>query len=230
MSKAKKYLSNYYGDSGKYLSEHTPFFESADINNDIDFLTKALKLKKKDFILDIACGQGRHVNALSGKRYIVDGVDFSKFLLERGRDEAKKIKGRVPDYFYGNVVDFKLKKKYTKAYWFFSDLANIDMAKAIISISRNLEIGARVLFDVDNIFRILKYLIKSESKDFIFDAKKLELIDGENGLHIKYSFVTEWEKWLNDAGLSVEKIYGDYDLSDYSIHSSRLIIVAKKIA
>jgi len=230
MINPKEYLKNYYSKQGAYLSEHESFLESADIEKDVDFLIKAIDLKKKDTILDIACGQGRHVNFLAEKGYIIDGIDFSKFLLKQGEIDAKKIDKRIPNYFNVDVNKFSLKNKYNKAYWFFSDLANIDIENALKSISSNLNLEAKFLIDTDNIFRILKYLLENKNQDFLFDAKRLELIDKKNNLNIAYPSFLEWERSMKLAGFLVENVYGDYDFSDYSIYSPRLIIIAKKIA
>jgi len=230
MSKAKSYLSKYYGQAGGYLKDHASFLNSASVENDLSFLVKALSLKKTDTILDIACGQGRHTNALSDKGYQVDGIDFSRYLLNRAKMDAKKIAGNDSNFYQVNVENFKLKKKYDKAYWFFSDLANINIAKAILAISDNLMVGGRVLFDTDNIFRILSYLQKNRQFKYTFDAQKLELIEKKTSLRVPYPVLSVWKEWFSAVGFSVERVIGNYDFSQYSISSPRLIMIVKKTA
>lgn len=228
MSSPTNILSRYYGEAGGYLRDHDSFLHSASIKSDILFLIKALDIKKSDVILDIACGHGRHVNALTEKGYKVDGVDFSQYLLNQAKKGAKElIRGR-PNYYKANVEQLKLKKKYNKVYWFFSDLANINISKAIFSIHHNVEMGGKVLFDTDNFFRILSFLQKNPKSKYIFDARKLELIDKKTNLHSQYPVLYMWNEWFVSAGFSIECVLGDYNFSQYSIDSPRLIMIVKK--
>ncbi|MFA5188698.1 MAG: class I SAM-dependent methyltransferase [Patescibacteria group bacterium] len=230
MIRATNLLSKYYGETGGYLREHDTFLRSADIKKDLLFLIRALDIKKSDVILDIACGQGRHSNALAEKGYQVDGVDFSQYLLDKARAGEKELSRGRPNYYKANVEQLNLKKKYSKAYWFFSDLADIDLPKAIVSISHNMKVGGMVLLDTDNIFRILAYLSKNHDSGFDFDASRLELIVKKNNLRIKYPVLPLWEQWLRASGFFIKDFWGDYKFSKYSVKSPRLIILAKKIA
>lgn len=229
MSKSKKFLSKYYGEKMNYLKDHNSFLTSANIQKDSVFLIKALNLKKDDTILDIACGQGRHTNFLNEKGYLADGVDFSKYLLNKAKDEVKKSSKRTPNYYKANIEQLKLPKKYDKAYWFFSDMANINIEKTITSISRNIKIGGKILIDTDNIFRIVSYLEKNPNSPFVFDAKKLELIDKKANLRVPYPPYPLWDQWMKFANFSIERVIGNYDFSEYSLNSPRLILIAKKI-
>ncbi|MBF8280849.1 MAG: hypothetical protein HW383_622 [Candidatus Magasanikbacteria bacterium] len=230
MSSGVNSLSKYYGEFGKYLKDHDVFLRSANINKDIDFLIKALDLKKSDSILDIASGQGRHANAFAEKGYQVDGVDFSKYLLARAKkDRSKKLKIEST-YTLANVENLRLENKYQKAYWFFSDLANINIPKVIASINWNMEMGGKVLFDTDSIFRIVSYLQTHDQTNLIFDAFNLELIDKKINLRVPYPTLGMWNSWFTSNGFLMERVVGNYDFSEYSISSPRLIMVVNKTA
>ncbi|PLX27645.1 hypothetical protein C0583_00190 [Candidatus Parcubacteria bacterium] len=230
MSNTKKRLSLYYGEKGDYLKDHESFLKSANINKDIKFLVKALNLKKTDNILDIACGQGRHTNTLAKKGYKVDGVDFSQHLLNIAKKNAKAQEIVIPNYYNANIEKLNLQDKYSKAFWFFSDLAGINIPKSILSISKNLKIGGSLLLDTDNFFRILFYLQNNPKSNYKFDVKKLELIDKKTGIRVQYPVLMMWEEWFKLASLSIKLIIGDYNFSDYSINSPRLIMIVKKTA
>ena len=230
MPKRRSAIQKYYGESGDYLHDHQSFFKSANVNDDIHFLIKVLNLKKEDHILDIACGQGRHANTLANKGYLIDGVDFSSHLLNLAKREAQQLKGRMPDYYLAEVTKLRLKKKYNKAYWFFSDLASIDIPKAMTAISRNMTKGGKVLIDSDNIFRIISCLQKHRKSNLLFDAERLELIDKKTNVYAPYPVIPLWRQWMKDTNLSIERIFGGYKCQDYSIHSPRLILLARKTA
>ena len=227
---ANNYIKNYYGASGEYLSDHRSFLDSANLEFDTSFIIRALKLEKGDRILDIACGQGRHTNYFADKGYHIDGTDFSEHLIQKARNAAAKSETHVPEYFISDVMNLNLPTKYNKAYWFFSDLAGINIATAIKSIGNNIEAGGMVLFDTDNIFRIISFLLKNPDSEYIFDAAESKLIDEKRDLNVPYPTLQIWKQWLEKYNFSIEKIVGDYNFGEYSIYSPRLIMVVKKTA
>ncbi|OGL74113.1 hypothetical protein A3D73_00310 [Candidatus Uhrbacteria bacterium RIFCSPHIGHO2_02_FULL_60_44] len=226
-SKGTKY---YYGKRGTYLREHAQFLHEANLEKDASFLVKALGLKKRQFTLDIACGQGRHVHALARRGYSVDGVDFSDHLLALAKKSTDKTLKHRSMFYRSDVSKLALKKRYNRAYWFFSDLANINIPKTLMAISRNLEVGGRFLLDTDNVFRLIRYLHKNKKTDFVFNAQRLELVDVRHGLVIPYPVVPMWREWLNQAGLRIERVMGDYQFHPYTALSPRLILIIKKTA
>lgn len=228
--KKKERIKRYYGKHGAYLREHAQFLQEANVEKDVAFLVKALGLKKHHSILDIACGQGRHTHLLTSKGYSVDGVDFSKHLLSLAKKSINKTLRHQPIFYRADVTKLTFKKKYSRAYWFFSDLANINPSKALSSISRNLEVGGRLLLDTDNLFRLIGYLLKNPKSDFTFDARRLELIDKRQGLVIPYPVLPMWQTWCLQAGLRIERVVGDYQFHPYTIKSQRLILLIKKTA
>jgi len=226
MVRKNKQTIKYYGKEGGYLREHKDFFLTANIDNDIDFIIKALKIKKTDHVLDIACGQGRHANALAQKGYTVDGVDFSSHLLKM----AKKRAANNQKFYLMNIERLKLATKYDCAYWFFSDLANIEISRALKAISDNIKSGGRILLDTDNIFRLVSRLQKKPDKNLVFDVNSLFLIEKKSGVRAVYPVVPMWKQWLRDADLKIDRTLGDYHFGEYNIHSPRLILVVKKLA
>ncbi|HEC68827.1 MAG TPA: class I SAM-dependent methyltransferase [Candidatus Omnitrophica bacterium] len=60
---------------------------------EVDFLENFLQLKEEDKILDFCGGQGRHSLELARRGYKdLTVLDYSKFLINRGKEEAKKKK------------------------------------------------------------------------------------------------------------------------------------------
>ena len=224
------YIEDYYGPSGEYLADHSLFLNSANLEKDANFLIEALNLKKDDRILDIACGQGRHTNFFVQHGFHVDGTDFSEHLIKMARESAIELKSEKPEYFVSDVMNLKLSKKYNKAYWFFSDLADIDIPAALNSISNIIEVGGRVLIDTDNVFRVISYLQKNPNSGYQFDATEFKLVDGKKKLDIPYPPLSIWKQWMEKSSFSIERVIGDYDCGEYSINSPRLILVVKKIA
>jgi len=222
-------IKEYYNDSKGYLKEHDDFFKSSNINKDINFITKALAIKKTDQVIDIACGQGRHVNLLASKGYKIDGVDFSNTLLNLARENSKQIKTK-PQYFESDLKNIKINKKYNKAYWFFSDMANIDPVKVAKSISKIIKNNGYLLIDTDNVFRITNYLINKKTKDLYFDADSFYLFDKTSSAKVPYLSSIMWKDVFSSINMKIVKTYGDYDFKKYEISSPRLIMIIKKTA
>ena len=220
-------IKEYYNNPQGYLKEHANFFKSSNINKDINFIINTLAIKKTDRILDIACGQGRHVNLFAKKGYQIDGIDFSNNLLKLAKKNAKGLK-KQPNYFQSNLENIKLNKKYDKAYWFFSDMANINPTKVIQSINKVIKGGGYLLIDTDNLFRITNYLISKKVKNLYFNASNFCLFDKTNNAKIPYLSLIMWNKIFNPLGLKVIKTYGYYNLKKYEINSPRIIMIIKK--
>ncbi|MDD4290169.1 MAG: class I SAM-dependent methyltransferase [Patescibacteria group bacterium] len=228
MTSAKKDLLFYYGKNGNYLKDHASFLHLANLKKDVVFLIKSLNLKKKDTILDIACGQGRHANTLIKMGYCVDGVDFSKYLLNLAKKDARKLKLNHFNYYNANVENLNFKKKYTKAYWFFSDLALINLNRAIKNIKNILTPGGLFLFDSDNYIRLIKYLKNNPDAPYIFHRKTMNLIDKKTKkIIVKYYTIPELKKIFAKNKMKILSIYGDYDKSIINSNSKRIIILAE---
>ncbi len=224
----QKGSKKYYGKQGEYLHEHALYLQQADLQKDLDFIVKALGIKKHKPVLDIACGQGRHVHGFTRRGYSVDGVDFSSYFLAMAKKTTDKSLKIQPTFYRSDIKKFVGKKKYTYAYWFFSDLADIDLPKALQAISRNLEVGGRLLLDTDSIFRLLSFLEKHKKSSLVFDAQRMELMDTEHDSVIPYPVFFQWQAWLKEAGLRIERVIGDYQFQPYSVSSPRLIMIIKK--
>jgi len=52
--------------------------------------TNILNLSTDDTILDLCCGQGRHVLELARRKYKVEGLDRSRYLIQKAKASAKK--------------------------------------------------------------------------------------------------------------------------------------------
>jgi len=219
-----------YYNNGKYLAEHSDFLRKADPQKDVTFLVKALGLRKSLCILDVACGQGRHIEALVKLGYCVDGVDYSTSLLKRARETMKQIPKCSSEFLYSSIETFSSKKSYDVAYWFFSDLADVSLPKALKSLNCVLKHGGRILIDTDSVFRIVRYLQEHQQRTFSFDASAMELIDKKNNVSVTYLTVPQWKELMAQYGFRLESVYGDYDMNPYTIKSPRLIIIAKQVA
>ena len=106
----------------------------------VNFLSKKTKLKKKDFVLDIASNDGSLLNFYK-KDIITFGIDP---ILDKYKDNYRKINYKISDFFSFKKVNAKTKKKF----------------KIITALS--------VFYDTQDPNKFLKDVKKILSKDGVF--------------------------------------------------------------
>jgi SAM-dependent methyltransferase len=114
------------------LSEHKDYIAAS---SEIDRLIRELKPDARR-LLDLACGTGRHVEALQA-RYEVEGLDNSPDMLEIAR-------ARCPDvsFHLADLVDFTLPRRFDVICCLFG---SIGYARTIENLGRSIACIARHL-------------------------------------------------------------------------------------
>lgn len=221
-------FKKYYSFRGKYLEEHKDYFSEKQLQKDVDFIIDVLNLKKKDKILDLACGHGRHTIELKKRDFNIDGLDFSDYLLEIAQNNAKQENLQI-EFYKQNIHSIRL-TKYDKIFLFFSEFGLFDADKVLKNVSKILKINGLFLLDCDNIFRLIQYLIKHPKTPYKFNFINMELKKKQKNSHgIEYYTVPELEKLFKSNGLKVISIYGNYLKENLNINSKRIILIGKKI-
>lgn len=219
----------YYSAKGKYLKEHKNYFSDQQLSKDIDFLINALNLKKKDKILDLACGHARHTIELRKRGFDIDGLDFSDYLLKKAEDIARRERLQI-NFFKQDIHNINIKIKYDKIFLFFSEFGLFNADKVLNNVSKILKTNGLFLLDCDNLFRLIQYLIKHPKSPYKFDFNNMELKDKQkNGQGVRYYTVLELENLFKNNGFKVMSIYGDYEKNTLDINSKRMIVVGKKL-
>jgi SAM-dependent methyltransferase len=82
-----------------YLLEYEPIFSFARDREEVARLMELLALPSGSRILDVPCGQGRHAHLFAEGGYRVDGLDYSKHLIDlaKARGTGPTLKYRVGD-------------------------------------------------------------------------------------------------------------------------------------
>ena len=218
----------YYSSRGNYLKEHSHYFSKKRTNEDLEFIINVLKLKKKDKILDLACGHGRHTIGLARRGFNVDGLDFSGYLLRLAKKEARRNNLKV-DFYQQDIHGIRLKPKYEKIFLFFADFGLFDAEKVFRNVTKILRKNGLFLLDCDNVFRLVKHLTVHHHSPYVFDFMKMELREkNQKGQGIKYYTFPELVRLLSQFGFRVVSVFGSYKKEPLSIDSKRMIIIARK--
>jgi len=135
------YLSLY----DAYLAERTPI--------EVDQLVVLLGIEPPARIVDVACGQGRHVIELARRGYDVTGIDLSAYLLDVAAARARAaqvtvhlVEGDMRQPLTGPGFDVAL--SLFTSFGYFADEA--DDRKVLRSVASMLGPGGRLLLEVLN--------------------------------------------------------------------------------
>ena len=200
----------------------------------------------KSVMLDLACGKGRHTRILSEAGYPAVGIDLSGASILA----AKEFETETLQFFQHDMrLPFR-EKGFDYIFNFFTSFGYFnseeDHCKAMESIAVSLREGGTFLIDYLNSPAVAAALVPENEvvRDGVsFKMKRMV----SNGYFIKDIWITDGkiekhyqEKvrafelddlvlMIEDAGMEVLKVLGDYDLNPYEENeSSRMIIIARK--
>lgn len=212
----------------------------------IDNLISRLKIQKKSTILDVACGKGRHSVYLHTKDMNVVGIDLSSNSIKIAKEEEKKsLKFEIWDMrnvFKKNTFDIVVNLFTSFGYFETKE----DEQKTMNAMALNLKHNGILIIDFMNVKKVTKELVAYEKKKIdnvtfeinrnIYNKYIIKNIKISNNRKI-YQFqekvkaltLTDFSKIINNAGLTIIDIFGNYQLGDFNaLKSDRLIMVCKK--
>lgn len=216
----------------------------------ISKLIEYLEPPDGSFMLDVACGRGRHSRLLAQKRFYVTGIDLSFESIAF----AKKFESDNLEFYQHDMrLPFRI-NYFHYTFNFFTSFGYFKTRRehddAIRTISNGLRHGGVFVIDYLNVHYAEDHLVHNEMKKINGTIYEIHRWHDETHFYKKIiiddpqilqpiSFTEKVAKLsfgdLNDMlsfqGLQVQEIFGDYQLGKYDTRSkSRMIIVAKKIA
>jgi len=237
----------------EYLSIYNNRDEAAAMR-EVDFLLGVLKPPHDAWILDLACGAGRHAFALASRGYNnVVGFDLSEELLEVARRKARRehcsalfIRGDMRHLPFRAGFDAIL-SMFTSFGYFENDEQN---ALVLKGISQALKHDGAFVFDLPNIRYVAANLVEESvghheggrliqrrklKKDDRRVEKQIIIQAADNGevLHeflesVRLYTLEEITAMLQNAALRVERCYGDFAGGELNGSSPRMIIFGRK--
>lgn len=217
----------YYGPQGNYLKEHKKYFSKKRLQTEINFLINALNLNKEDKILDLACGHGRHTIALKKLGFNIEGLDFSKHLIDLAEEQTQQERLQIP-FYYQDIHDIKLNKQYDKIFIIFSEFGLFNADTVLKNVNQILNRKGTFLLDSDNVFRLIAYLKKHPKSPYHFDYLNMELYSTADSKRIRYYTATELKEIIEKHSFNIQTVYGGYEKEALDTNSKRIIIVSEK--
>lgn len=214
-----------------------------------DFFVKELKMLPGMKVLDLACGHGRHSNALTELGFNVRGVDITESFLQIARENARK-KNLGVEYMNEDMRKIDFSGEFDRvlliftAFGYFQDEENFLVLK---NISKALKKGGLFCFDTFNRDSFLKYylpfIIQEKGNDIMFDVNTFDSATGrlnskrtvirngerkEKPFSVRLYNACEIRLLLERAGLKIKEIYSDWNGGKFDCFSRRMIIVSEK--
>ncbi len=215
----------------------------------IDTLIHYLKPSPGSFMLDVACGKGRHSKALAEMGFDVTGIDLSAASIAAAKeDETENL------HFYQHDMRLPFRVNYYDyAFNFFTSFGYFRTRRehdnAIRTIAQSLKHGAYFIIDYLNVHYIedrLEKSFKTEQGEVAFHItkwqdeehffKQIQVTDHthKNPHHLytervaKFS-LGDFTDMMAYQGMQVQDVFGDYKLGRYDVRRSpRMIILAKR--
>jgi 2-polyprenyl-3-methyl-5-hydroxy-6-metoxy-1,4-benzoquinol methylase len=237
----------YFDESYIKLYAHTENSAASEVEG----ILRMLNISPPSRILDLCCGFGRHSLILARQGYEVTGLDISQSFLDYARRKADE-QGIFIELERRDMRDIQHAEEFDAvinlftAFGFFN--CEEDDLKVLKGVARALKPDGQFIIDTINrdyvihsgqfqTFNKRNGTIILEERFFDFFKSRLEivnhLVDNVNGdrkLESSFRLYTlrEMLDMFNRSGLMLTDVYGDFDGSQYSGKSPRMILVARR--
>lgn len=148
----------------KYASCYNALYREKDYSLESAFVAKLIseRVRKKRsnvFILDLACGTGRHAIELAKLGYRVDGSDISRAMIRVAKHEAKKENLDITFYNYAFEAANRIGRKYDVIVSLFAGINYLTdyarLSRTFENIRSLLKNNGLFIFDFWNGFAVL---------------------------------------------------------------------------
>ncbi|MFC1587568.1 class I SAM-dependent methyltransferase [Planctomycetota bacterium] len=213
---------------------------------EVGFLNRILDLASKDTILDVGCGSGRHLKILRRYSSRVFGLDLSAILLNSLKlswhPEIPQVVRGDMRYLPYHARAFDIIVMLFTSFGYFSDEDNEIL---IAELARVLTPSGRLVLDLINKPQLENTLTAHTIEQTgpwtvestrILRNKRIEKDivmkrPGETRQYqesVRLYTLDEISAALEKYGLNVKQVYGDFDCSELSINSPRMLILAEQ--
>ena len=210
----------------------------------MDNLTHYLNLPEKATVLDLACGKGRHSIYLNQLGFTVLGADLSEnSIAEANKNANETLHFKVHDMREPFEEKFDaIFNLFTSFGYFENDDDNLTTLKAI---KESLSDYGFAVIDFMNVSQVIETLVPEEIKtmegiDFHIKRylkenhiyKEIDFEDQGQKFHftekVKALTLKDFEDLMEEAGIYLLDIFGDYKLKKFhKTDSERLIMIFK---
>ena len=217
-----------------------------DYRDDIEFYRKFLC----DNVLELMCGTGRILYYLNPNKGV--GIDINEKMVHKAMEN---LKGKNIRILRGDARDFMVGEKFCLVIIGLNSLLMFpreDRIKILSNARKHLSDSGVLIVDVMNPLVLIENMVyHGDTREYngkIYTRFFVPRIEGDHWNILYFYDIVEGEKIrrkyaqlrlympekeeledeFREAKLKIEKVYGDYDFSEYSEESERIIVVARK--
>lgn len=220
--------------------------DEAEADRVVKNLIKYINPAKGSYMLDLACGKGRHAQVLNQLGYVVTGLDIApESITEAVKTENEQLSFYVHDMrapFGAGMYDYVF--NFFTSFGYFNNIQENE--KVLLNINKALRPKGTLVIDFFNseLVECAPVTIDEKEKCGILfkwfkrkeDGKVLKTITfSDKGQSYEFTervqliSLNDFERILGNAGFEIVCTFGDYDLNVFDSKTSpRLIIIAKK--
>ena len=240
----KNWYKEWFGEDYLTVYQHRDVKDAVKL---IRLIREHVEIKQQSYLLDLACGNGRHTYLLKCYSQNIFGLDLSDSLLQQAMQ--KKGSEKFPSFVQADMRYFPFKIRFDFIFSLFTSFGYFDKdekhLKVAQEISEHLQPGGTFVIDYFNADFVRKNLvaygnrsigdIKVKEKRWLSEkfVHKNIVIYKEEGIKyfqesVRMFELNELAALLLQAGIKTHNVFGDYDGSLYSKNSKRMILFAKK--
>lgn len=228
------------------------YVESDTSRRQVDFIIDKCALEPGAKVLDLCCGQGRHLVDLARRGYDVVGQDLSEYMLESCKTAAAT-EGVNPVLVHADMRQIGYTSEFDAIINMFTSFGYLETEdedqKVLKAASLALKGGGSLLLDMLNRDWFMSVFTQTswhetDRGDLVLSERKFDSRSGhingreitihedgsrtDNSHSLRLYTYNEIEKMLQQAGLTIKSSYGDFDSSPLDHKSRRMILVANK--
>ncbi len=238
----------------KFWEDVEPFLFSEQLQRDavdeVKNLIGLLKIKKKDRILDLCCGIGRHSLELARRGFEVTGVDRTGNYIKKAKQEAEQKKLKI-DFITSDMREYCQPDRFDIVINMFGSFGYFenesDNRKVVKNVHDSLCKGGRFLIETmgkEIIMREYKAKDWSEYGDILVLTERKPInnwsriknrwivIKGnqkiEHSFSIRSYSAIELSSLLYECNFTNVQVWGDLEGIEYNNEAKRLVVIGYK--